>query len=179
MFSPDKTFLALIDAQEKLMAAMFNPAEVSENLVLLVKGLQALDVPILISEQNPQGLGPTISPLRNLFQNNHPIKKISFSCCGEEAYIKSLRGLDRRQALVCGIESHVCVYQTVVDLTAMGYEVQVVSDCVSSRKKENKEIGLERCREKGASITSVETILFELLRRAEGSAFKKILALVK
>ncbi len=169
----------LIDVQEKLTAAMCDAADLVDNVIRLVKGLQALDAPILYTEQNPHGLGPTIPALREVLGDSNPVTKLSFSCCGEEAFLRQLRRLERRQALVCGIECHVCVYQTVADLAAMGYEVQVPSDCVSSRTLYNKEVGLQRCRDVGASITSVETALFELLGRAEGAAFKKILALVR
>lgn len=179
MLSSTNTFLALIDVQEKLTATMYNSAELVENVVRLVKGLQALEVPIFFTEQNPRGLGPTITPLLGVLGFKNPITKLSFSCCGEQAFLHSLPGLERQHALVCGIECHVCVYQTVADLASMGYKVQVVADCVSSRTIENKGIGLERCREMGASITSVETVLFELLKKAEGPAFKKILDLVK
>ncbi|MGC9030391.1 MAG: hydrolase [Desulfomonilaceae bacterium] len=179
MLGLGNTFLVLIDVQEKLTAAMYNAADLAENVVRFVKGLQALDTPILYTEQNPQGLGPTIPALRDVLGGQSPVTKLSFSCCGNEAFLEQLRSLERRQALVCGIECHVCVYQTVADLVDMGYEVQVVSDCVSSRTLYNKEIGLQRCREVGAALTSVETALFELLKKAEGPAFKKILALVK
>ncbi len=179
MFSSENTFLVLIDVQEKLTAAMYNPSEVAANIVRFVRGIQALEIPIFMTEQNPSALGPTINPLRDLLRDSNAITKLSFSCCGEEAFVNALLRSSRRQALVCGLECHVCVYQTVADLVAMGYDVQVVSDCVSSRTMDNKKIGLEKCRETGASITSVETILFELVRKAEGTAFKKILALVK
>ena len=177
--TPETTFLILIDVQEKLVAAMHHKASLVENVIRLVKGLRILGVPVLFTEQNPAGLGPTIPPLRLLLADNRPITKLSFSCCGEKAFLDALKVLRRQHALVCGIECHVCVYQSVADLVAQGYEVQVVSDAVASRTLENKEIGLQRCREMGASITSVETILFELLRRAEGPAFKEILGVVK
>jgi nicotinamidase-related amidase len=104
---------------------------------------------------------------------------MTFSCCGDERIMTALAELDRRQVLVCGLEAHVCVYQTAVDLVRNGYEVQVVADAVSSRTEANRRIGLGRARDGGAGITSVETCLFELLNVAEGPAFKQILRIVK
>jgi nicotinamidase-related amidase len=108
-----------------------------------------------------------------------PITKFSFSCCGEEAFPPQMKALGRKQVLLTGIETHVCVYQTAVDLASNGYEVQVVADCVSSRTTFNRDIGLDRMRACGAGITSVETALFELLKVARGDKFKEISRIIK
>ena len=108
-----------------------------------------------------------------------PVVKFSFSCCGEESFQQELKALNRKQVLLTGIETHVCIYQTAVELVNAGYEVQIVADCVSSRTPFNRDIGLNRMNAAGASITSVETALFELLRVAKGDKFKEISRIVK
>jgi len=138
-----------------------------------------LGIPILWTEQNPEGLGPTIPEVANLLSGIKSVSKLSFSCCGNERFMEALRALNRNQVLLAGIEAHVCIYQTAVDLVNLGYEVQVVVDAVSSRTKENKLIGLERIREVGVSLTSTESVLFELLKVAKGSKFREILKVVK
>jgi nicotinamidase-related amidase len=179
MLTPENTVLVLVDVQEKLARAMHEKEALLENTVKLVKGAKILGLPILWTEQNPKGLGNTLPEVSELISDQPPITKLSFSCCGEPRFMEQLKPLNRKQALVAGIESHVCVYQTVVDLVSMGYEVQVVADAVSSRTPENKMVGLERCKELGASVTSTETALFELLRVAEGDRFKQMLKVVK
>jgi nicotinamidase-related amidase len=179
VLTPENTILVMIDVQEKLARAMLDKEALVENAVKMVSGAKILGVPIIRTEQNPNGLGRTIPELEELLGDVQPITKLSFSCCGEPHFIQALQNLSRKQILIGGIESHVCVYQTVVDLTALGYEVQVLADVVSSRTAENRNIGLERCREAGTSITSVETALFEMLRGAEGDKFKQMLKVVK
>jgi len=179
MLTIQDTVLVLVDVQEKLARAMYEKEALAENTVKLVKGAKILGLPILWTEQNPQGLGNTLPEVKALLADQEPVTKLSFSCCGEPRFIDRLQPLNRRQALIAGIESHVCVYQTAMDLVKMGYEVQVVADAVSSRTPANKALGLERCKELGASLTSTETALFELLRVAEGDKFKQMLKVVK
>jgi len=179
MLAQENTVLILVDVQGKLANVMHQKEALFENLRKLIQGVQALDIPIVWAEQNPKGLGPTIPEVRELLPDNEPISKMSFSCCGERRFMRSLRALNRRQVLVAGIEAHVCVYQTVAGLVGLGYEVEVVADAVSSRTAENKQIALQKARDIGAGITSTETALFELLRAAEGETFKKILKIVK
>lgn len=174
-----KTVLVLIDVQGKLAQAMHRKEDLFANLVKLVQGAQALGLPILWLEQNPDGLGSTIPELAGLLAEHQPIIKFSFSACGENAFMKALTHLNRRQLLLAGIETHVCVYQTAADLCGQGYDVQVVADAVSSRTPENRKIGLHRIRTAGASLTSVETALFELVAVARGEVFKRLLRIVK
>jgi nicotinamidase-related amidase len=150
-----------------------------ENLQKLIKGERALGVPIILTEQNPAGLGDTVPEIAELVPDVKPIPKFCFSCCGEEDFMQIMKALDRKQVLLTGIETHVCVYQTAVELVNAGYEVQIVADCVSSRTPLNSEIGLKKASEAGASITSVETALFELLKIARGDTFKEISRIVK
>lgn len=179
MLTTDKTVLVVIDMQGKLAQSMCCRETLFENVQKIIKGAQVLGIPMLITEQNPKGLGPTIPEIADLVPGVRRIPKLSFSCCGNESFSKELSGLQRRQVLLSGIEAHVCLYQTTVDLVAFGYEVHVLADAVSSRTAENKAIGLQKMKDAGASITSVETALFELLRVAEGPAFKQIISILK
>jgi nicotinamidase-related amidase len=179
MLSIDNCVLVIVDVQGKLAQLMYDKEKLFANLVRMVKGAKILGIPVLWNEQNPVGLGPTIPELAELLTDQAPLAKSSFSCCGNQNFAEQLQRLGRRQVLLVGIETHVCVYQTAVDLIAKDYDVQVVADAVSSRTLANKQIGLERMRGYGATITSAETALFELLRVADGPKFKEISRLVK
>jgi len=179
MLSPENAVLVVVDVQVKLSRAMHEKEALISNTVKVVQGAKILGLPVIRTEQNPKGLGETVPEVAELLSDVPPVTKLSFSCWGEPNFMEQLSALKRKQALVLGIESHVCVYQTVADLLKAGYEVQVIADAVSSRTPENKAIGLERCKELGASITSAETALFELLKKAEGDRFKQMLKVVK
>ena len=179
MLKLDNIVLVIIDVQGKLSQLMYDKEILFDNLVKIIKGAHVLEIPIIWNEQNPQKLGPTISEIKNLLVNLQPIPKISFSCCGNENFMNKLKTENRKQVLIVGIETHVCVYQTTMDLLNLGYEVHVVVDAVSSRTKGDKQIGLEKMKTLGANLTSVETALFELLRVAEGDKFKMISKIVK
>ena len=172
------TALVVIDLQEKLLRAMHEREALVASCAKLARGMLALDVPIVWTEQNPEGLGPTVAEVASLLPGE-PVAKRSFSCCGEPAFVEAVARLGRRQMVLAGIESHVCVWQTAADLLAAGHEVHVCADAVSSRTPANRDIGLERARDAGAAVTSVEMALFELLRAAEGDAFKQILPIVR
>jgi nicotinamidase-related amidase len=176
---PEETLLIVIDVQERLLPVMAEQAELLENLLKLIQGIQVLRIPILVTEQYPKGLGPTIRELRELITPFTAIEKRSFSCCGIDSFQQALERSGRRQLLVCGIEAHVCVYQTSLDLLVEEYSVHVLTDGVSSRRLSNKTLALEKLAHLGAQLTSVEMALFELLQNAEGDAFKRISAIVK
>ena len=179
MLELNSTILIVIDVQGKLAQLMYEKDVLFNNLQKIIKGIQVLDIPIIWNEQIPEKLGPTILEIKNLLSDMKPLAKISFSCCGNENFRKKLETLNRKQVLVIGIETHVCVYQTVMDLLKLGYDVHVVADAVSSRTLENKQIGLEKMKELGANLTTVEMALFELLKVAEGVNFKEIIGIVK
>lgn len=179
MLKMESAVLLLVDVQGKLARLMHDKERLFDNLQQLIKGIQVLGIPVLWVEQNPDGLGPTIPEIADLMPDVTPIPKMSFSSCRNDRFLQALNHLNRRQVLIAGIETHICVYQTAADLLAMGHEVQVVTDAVSSRTAENKAIGLQKMRDAGATLTSVETALFELLKAAEGEPFKAILKLVK
>ena len=179
MLRTTDTALVLLDVQGKLATLMHDREALYQSLRLLVQGVQALELPILWLEQYPRGLGPTIPEVADLLTGQQPLAKTCFSACGLAAFGEQLRHTGRRQLLLAGIEAHICVYQTCRDLLAQGYEVEVVTDAVSSRTAANRQLGLERMVASGAAATSVEMCLFELLRQAGGPAFKQVAQLVK
>jgi len=179
MLEIDNTTLLIVDIQGNLAHLMHGKELLFKNVQTLIKGVQIIGIPILWVEQNPQGLGPTIPEIADILKNIQPIIKMSFSCCRNDRFLQALNALNRKQVLIAGIETHICVYQTSAELVDIGYDVQVVTDAVSSRNLANKEIGLQRMRDSGASLTSVETALFELLKVEEGEQFREILKIVK
>lgn len=179
MITADDTALVLVDIQEKLARAMHNKEALVDNLKKMVKGARVLGLPILWAEQNPDGLGPTIREIADLLPDEKPVSKFSFSCCGNETFMKNLKAAGCQNMLVAGIEAHVCVYQTVADLVNLGFDVQVIADAVASRNPENRLIALEKSKALGAGVTSTETALFELLKDARSDHFKDIIQVVK
>jgi nicotinamidase-related amidase len=178
-FTPDKTVLTLIDVQEKLTPFMHERDICVGAMQRLLRGLAAIRVPVVWMEQIPDKMGATIPELRECLVGQTPVPKTAFSCWSEPAYREALRRLDRPQVLLAGIETHVCVYQTAGDLIANGYSVKVVADCVSSRSPANLQAGLEAIRAGGADLTTVEMILFELMRDSTHPAFRDILKIVR
>lgn len=179
MITIENSLLVVIDIQESLARVMHGKDALFENLQKIIKGAGILNIPMIVTEQVPEKLGATIPEISPLLDTVTPISKSSFSCCGEDRFMRELEGMKRGQLLITGIESHVCVYQTTADLIRMGYEVHVVTDCISSRTEENRALGIERMRDEGARSTSTEMILFELLKVAGGDRFREISRLVK
>ena len=179
MLKSKKTALIIVDVQGKLAQLMDAKETLFENLQKIIKGIQALGIPILWLEQNPEGLGSTIPEVSELLASIEPISKYSFSGCRNERFIHALKAANRNQFLIVGIETHVCVYQTALDLVDLGYEVEVVTDAVSSRTMDNKKVALQKMSDAGVGLTSTEMALFELLEVAEGDQFKEILKIVK
>lgn len=169
----------IIDIQERLHPHIYHHDQLEMNTEILIKGLKLLEIPILVTEQYPKGLGLTIPTLREILENYEALEKMSFSCCDDPAFEIELNKTGKTQIIIAGIETHVCVLQTVVDLLEFGFQPVVVADCVSSRKENDKIIALERMRQEGAIITSFESLLFELARVSGTAIFKEISALVK
>jgi len=169
----------VIDIQERLFPVMYGGEELLNKIHLLLEGLEILDIPILVTEQYPAGLGATIDSLSTRLKEHRVIEKISFSCCGESRFIGALKELGKNTLIICGIEAHVCVLQTAIDLIEKGITPVVVADCISSRTPEDKNVALERLRFEGAVITTSESILFELTRQAGTPQFKSISRLIK
>lgn len=179
MFTADNAALVIIDMQEKLFRVMYEKEALSSNIQKLIKGSQIMDIPIILTEQNPDGLGLTIPEISKILSGPHPIPKFSFSCYADDGFWRELEALHHKQILITGIETHICVYQTAIDLLSSGYEVQIVTDCVSSRTLENRDLALSRMNLEGAILTSTEMVLFELLKTAKDDKFKAISAIVK
>lgn len=176
---PEDTVLVAIDFQERLFPAMHDKERLLKQVVKLIQGAKVLEIPVILTEQYPKGLGPTLPEIAELLPDVKPVEKNCFSCCDAEQFRAALSEMNRKQVLVCGIEAHICVYQTAVALLQAGYEVQVVADGISSRDPENKEFSLTRMNALGIPPTTMEMALFELLKVASGDSFKQISNIVK
>lgn len=179
MLKVENAAIVLVDVQGKLASLMFERERLFENLQILLKGARILELPVLWLEQYPQGLGPTIPEIAEILDGQSPISKTSFSACGEPGFVEALAQSGRKQVIVAGIESHVCVYQTTRDLLAKGVDVEVIGDAVSSRTEANYRLGIDRMASMGATVSSTEMCLFELLREAGSDVFKQISQLVR
>ena len=171
--------LVVVDVQGKLAQLMWEKEKLFRNIGILVKAAKILGIPILWCQQVPDSLGPTVSEIAELLEGVEPVNKSAFSCCGDEQFNRRLEELGRQQVILCGIETHVCIYQTAADLLSKGFAVEVISDAVSSRTAENRQVGLERMAVDGANLSSVEMALFELLKDAKHPKFRQIAKLVK
>ena len=153
--------------------------EMLRKCLILIEGLKVLGVPVVFTEQYPRGLGPTLEPVSIALGGAPAIEKAAFSCCDEPAYLNSLEKSGANTLVICGIEAHVCVMQTVVDMIGSGYRAVVVEDCISSRNPDDLRVALDRMRAEGAVITTCESILFELARISGTEQFKVISRLIK
>jgi hypothetical protein len=169
----------VVDIQDRLFPHMSGKDALLKRCLILLEGLKVLQIPLLVTEQYPSGLGSTIEQVRRVLEPQAIIEKTAFSCCGEPAFRSALVQSGRSSVIICGIEAHVCILQTAVDLLEEGYLPVVVADCTGSRDPADKEIALERMRAEGAVISSCESILFELARVAGTDQFKAISRLVK
>jgi nicotinamidase-related amidase len=179
MLNRQKSCLVLIDVQEKLAAVMHESARMVSNCAILLQIARALEIPIVWCQQYPKAIGPTVEPLLVHLEGVTPMDKLCFSCCGQPAFLAALEQREIETAILCGIESHVCVFQTAMELMQKGLYVHVIADAVASRTPENKQIGLSRMAAAGAVISSTEMLLFELLRTAEHPQFKALSRLIR
>lgn len=172
----ERAVLVVVDVQEAFRKALADFEDIARASAVLARGAAELGLPVIVTEQYPKGLGRTVDEVAEALPDGvEPLEKVRFSAAEADGF--DLGGRD--QALVCGIETHVCVNQTVLDLLGRGTGVQVVADAVGSRTAANRELGLERMERAGAALTSVETALFELLGGSDAPEFKKLQALVK
>jgi len=169
--------LLVIDVQERINAVMDNQGHLPR-IEVLVEACRGLEVPVIASEQYPQGLGATVDSLAAALADT-PVTKLAFSCIRDEKSRWAVESCCRRQIVVTGVETHVCVLQTVLDLLAAGYQVHVPHDAVNSRRPADKEWALRRMETAGAVITSTESALFELLERCDTADFKTVAKLIK
>ena len=171
------TALLVIDVQDRINAVMADQSHLPR-IEVLVEACQGLEVPVLASEQYPQGLGPTVESLADVLGDSIP-GKLTFSCARDDGLRKAVEDSGREQIIVTGIEAHVCVLQTAIDLINAGYQVHVPHDAVNSRRPADKEWALHRMAAAGAIITATESALFELLERCDTADFKTVAKLIK
>lgn len=169
----------VIDIQVKLLPHIYDGKMILQNCLKLIEGLQILSLPIIVTQQYTKGLGPTDPAIIQKFPEFNYIEKTAFSCFEEPAFKEEISLIGKQNTILCGIESHVCVLQTCLDLIDGGFKPVIVEDCVSSRNPDDKIIAIERMRQEGARITTMESILFELTRYAGNEIFKSISRLVK
>lgn len=174
-----RSVLLLVDVQENLGPVMADPRLVYRNCALLLRAAARLGVPVIASEQYPKGLGPTLGELAALLPDGAVMEKLHFSCAADPAIAERLRGLDRPQVVVAGIEAHVCVLQTALGLKAAGYEVFVAGDACSSRQAANHTAALARMAANGIDVVSTESAVFEWLHRAGTPEFKDLIGFIK
>jgi len=175
----ETTALLIIDLQERILPVIRNYETVLDNTVTLIKGFKVMQLPIYFTEQYPKGLGPTSQKILNELYGYRAFQKISFSCSGAENLFEEFNKKKLSQIVVCGVESHVCVQQTVLDLIANDFQVDLAADSVSSRKEIDYTVALERMRILGAEVTTTESILFELLEVCGTPEFKEVSKIVK
>ncbi len=181
LLKSDNAVLVVVDVQEKLSAAMDQGAlaQVTRNIGILLESARELAVPVLFTEQYVKGLGPTLAELAAKAPAAPHYEKLSFSCCGNESFDAQLEKTGRKQVILCGMETHVCVLQTGLDLLAAGFDVHLVKDAVISRSSDNKQTGIEAMTLAGAVPSSAETVVFQLLKVAGTDSFKKLSKMVK
>jgi nicotinamidase-related amidase len=179
LLSKGKTILVLVDIQEKLLKVMCKKEELVLNVRKLIKAFMIMELPILLTEQYPRGMGKTDESISELVKETEAIEKICFSCMGKDEFKKRIKSSGKDQVILCGIESHICVLQTALDLLHQGYFVYVPYDGTSSRKESDYRNALDRMQNEGVVIGSVESAIFELLKAANSPAFKQILDIIK
>lgn len=175
----EDTMALVIDFQEKLMPVMDKAEALEVRTGILLKGLRTLEVPMLFTQQYTKGIGMTIPSLFEAAGEEKYFDKITFSCMDDEAIRNAVEAGGKKNVIVCGIESHICVLQTCIDLKEAGYTPILVVDCMSSRKESDKEIAILRAQQEGILLTTTEAILFELTRKAGNPIFKEISRLIK
>jgi nicotinamidase-related amidase len=179
LMSVARSALLVVDIQQRLLPNMAAPQAVVANTAVLIRAAQRLAVPVLASEQYPRGLGATVPKVAELLSPDQVLEKLHFSCMGDAGFAERFRQFARPQAVVAGIEAHVCVLQTVEDLLAQGAETFVVEDATSSRSERNHAAAMVRLREAGARVVTTEMVVFEWLAKAGTPEFKEISALIR
>lgn len=179
MFKIEDSLVVAVDFQVRLMPAMNDCEKVEKKSEMFIRGCRLLDVPILVTQQYTKGLGDTLPSLKEALDEFEHIEKVVFSCCGDEGFVKKLEESGKKNIIVMGIESHVCVQQTVLDLLLRGHNVYVIADCISSRSETDHKYAEMRMQQAGAVITTAESVLFEFILSADHPKRKEISNLVK
>ncbi len=175
----DDTICVIIDFQEKILPAMHEAKTVEDYVIRLIKGMNALGIPMVVTQQYTKGLGATVPQIAEAIGAFTPIDKTTFSCMDEPVFAETLENSTRGTVILAGIEAHICVAQTALDLIREGYRVALVTDCIQSRNPQNKERTIQRLAQEGVVITTYESVLYELLGSAKAAEFKAISAIVK
>ena len=179
MLTPTNTGLIVVDVQGKLARLVDNSETVIANIQKLVLGCQALGLPILWLEQNPDKLGSTVEEISSLLEPQPVISKFTFDACKEPSFVSAVQDTQVDTWLVCGIEAHICVYQTILGLQLLNQQVQLVTDCVASRSSTNKDLAIAKLATQGITMTGLEMCLYELVEDCRADQFKTILKLIK
>ena len=175
----DQTQALIVDIQEKLFPHIHNKDEILKNSIKLIKGLKLFDIPFIINEQYPKGIGHTISPIKDLLEDTQVYEKVTFSCYKTKTTMEKIKDINKKFVIIFGIEAHVCVMQSVLDLLEDGFIPILVTDCINSRNPNDKEVAITRMIQAGAIPTTSESLLFELCVSAKNEVFKEISKLVK
>jgi nicotinamidase-related amidase len=175
----EDTMAVVIDFQEKLFPHMFDKESLLNNCSTLIQGLKTMYIPTLVTQQYSKGLGETVEDIKLSLGDFEYTEKMSFSCCGEHDFLTKIKMQRKENVILLGIETHVCVLQTALDLIDLGFNPIVIHDCTSSRKLNDKQIAMERLKQEGAMVSTYESILFELCQTAASDEFKTISKLVK
>ena len=175
----EEALFCLVDVQERLFPHVTNKEEIEKNLITLVKGLKVLSIPFIVNEQYKKGIGETIPSLKEIVEDYPHFEKTTFSCCQNEPTMEAIKAADKKVVIVAGIETHVCVLQTCIDLLENGFKVVLVTDCCTSRKQKDTDLAIQRLVQAGVIPTTYESILFELTVNAKNPCFKEISSLIK
>ena len=176
LIEKEDSLLVIIDMQEKLFPVMAEKEGLATQVMKLVRFSKVVGLPVIMTEQ--EKLGPTLPEIKGELASVVPVSKVDFNCFGCEVFVRSVRDLEKKTLILCGIEAHICVAQTALH-AASDYQVHVVADAIASRSPENRRIALERMSQRGVTITSAEMVIYELLRKAGTDSFKEVLKLVK
>ncbi|MFT5233468.1 MAG: isochorismate hydrolase [Candidatus Krumholzibacteriia bacterium] len=175
----DRMVLVVVDIQEKFRDMIHGMDQVIGNSERMIQFCQQMDIPFIVTEQYPRGLGATVSEIRNICSPLNPVEKVEFSCAANAEFNKQISDLGRDQMVLCGIETHVCIYQTAHDLLRQGKQVALVTDAVSSLSAANRETGLRRLSELGVQSMATQMVMFEVLGKAGTPEFKLVSHLLK
>ena len=179
LLDKEKTGLLIVDVQERLMPVMVGRQSVIDNIVKIIHLARLYKLPVILTEQYPKWLGSTLPEIAHSVPAFDPIKKMHFNCCEDDTFNERLESVGLKNIIVTGVEAHICIFQTCVSILDRGYTVHVPQDAVDSRTEDNLCVGLELMKKAGAVITSTETVIYQILKRAGTDEFKKMLKLIR
>lgn len=175
----EDSIVLVVDYQERLMPVMYQAEDMVADSMKLIAGLKALEIPFIATRQYPKGLGDFIPEIKEALGQYTPMDKTAFSVCGDAAIMQAIQAAGKKNVILCGVEAHICLLQSAIDLQAAGYQPVLVCDCVTSRKQSDLNIAIMRAKQEGVLLTTYEALLYEMLAKAGGDAFKAISKIVK